>query len=218
MQFDPALFIRQISIWAIPVLFAITLHEVAHGWVAERLGDKTARMLGRITLNPIKHIDPLGTVFVPLLMLAMGGFLFGWAKPVPITGQNLRNPRRDMALVALAGPMANLVMAIFWAMVWKLALILNISYFSVPLRLMGIAGVSINLILMLVNLLPVPPLDGGRVVSNLLPLRTSAKFDRIEPYGLMIMVILLMTGILGSVLGPFFGFFQGMLALVFGLR
>ena len=218
MQFDPASFIRQISIWAIPVLFAITLHEVAHGWVAERLGDKTARMLGRITLNPVKHIDPVGTVLVPLLLVMMGGLPFGWAKPVPITVENLRNRRRDMAIIAVAGPMANLAMAVFWTLILKIALTLNVPNISTPLRFMGIAGLSINLVLMLVNLLPIPPLDGGRVASNLLPLRTSAKYDRLEPYGLIIIFALFMTGLLGKILGPFINLFQDILLAVFGLR
>ena len=218
MQFDPASFIRQISIWAIPVLFAITLHEVAHGWVAERLGDKTARMMGRITLNPVKHIDPVGTVLVPLLLVVMGGLPFGWAKPVPITVENLRNRRRDMALIAVAGPMANLAMAVFWTLILKIALTLNMPNISTPLQFMGIAGLSINLVLMIVNLLPIPPLDGGRVASNLLPLRTSAKYDRLEPYGLMIIFALFMTGLLGKILGPFISLSQDILLAVFGLR
>ncbi|MCG8435622.1 MAG: site-2 protease family protein [Gammaproteobacteria bacterium] len=211
--------IQEIVIWALPVLFAITLHEVAHGWVAKQLGDPTAQMLGRITLNPIKHIDPVGTVLVPLLLLVLpGNFLFGWAKPVPITPQNLRNPRRDMAIVALAGPTANFIMALLWAIIARAAVWLDEPFLTNPLVLMGFAGIAINLVLMILNLIPLPPLDGGRIVSNLLPPRTSAKYDLVEPYGFMILVLLLMTGILGGLLSPFFNFFQSLLLSLVGLR
>ena len=211
--------IQEIVIWALPVLFAITLHEVAHGWVAKQLGDPTAQMLGRITLNPIKHIDPVGTVLVPLLLLVLpGNFLFGWAKPVPITPQNLRNPRRDMAIVALAGPTANFIMALLWAIIARAAVWLDEPFLTNPLVLMGFAGIAINLVLMILNLIPLPPLDGGRIVSNLLPPRTSAKYDLVEPYGFMILVLLLMTGILGGLLSPFFNFFQSLSLSLVGLR
>lgn len=216
--------VQKIVIWAVPVVFAITLHEVAHGLVANRLGDPTARMMGRLTLNPLRHIDPIGTVVVPLGLLLMssffggGTFLFGWAKPVPIGVRNLKNPRRDMALVSAAGPAANLLMAIFWALVVRFGLMLETSapQVATPLALAGVAGVFINAVLMVFNLLPLPPLDGGRLASSLLPPRLSSRYDRIEPFGFIIVIALLLTGVLGMVLGPlliwvthFFALFAG---------
>ena len=193
--------IQTIAVWALPVLFAITVHEVAHGWVARQLGDPTAMMLGRLTLNPIKHIDPVGTVAVPLVLVILGGFVFGWAKPVPVTWENLRHPKRDMALVAIAGPMSNLIMAFLWAFVMKLGLILGAQQgVGMGLLLMGAAGIKINLILMLLNLLPIPPLDGGRVLGGLLPGPWSWRLSRIEPYGIFIVLALLFTGVLGWLL------------------
>ncbi|HET6724511.1 MAG TPA: site-2 protease family protein [Gammaproteobacteria bacterium] len=194
--------IQTIAVYAIPVLFAITMHEVAHGWVARRLGDPTAQMLGRLSLNPIKHVDPIGTVLVPALMLFLGGFLFGWAKPVPISPRNFKNPRRDMALVALAGPLSNLAMAVFWALVIRAALAAQIPSVSYPLALMGKAGVFINVILLVLNLLPVPPLDGGRVLAGLVPSRMAATLDRVEPFGFIIIILLLATQQLNVILGP----------------
>lgn len=195
--------IQKIIVWAVPVVFAITVHEVAHGWVANRLGDPTARMLGRLTLNPIKHIDPVGTIVVPLLLLLLpGGFIFGWAKPVPVTQQNLRNQRRDMAIVAAAGPLSNILMALFWGSVAMLGTHVDLGSVGQPLRLMGEAGILINIALAVLNLLPLPPLDGGRVVSNLLPPRLSARYDRVEPYGFIILVGLMVTGILWYIMGP----------------
>jgi Zn-dependent protease len=199
--------IQRVVVWALPVLFAITVHEVAHGWVARRLGDPTAMMLGRLTLNPLKHIDPIGTVILPLFMMFVGGFIFGWAKPVPITYQNLHHPKRDMIYVAIAGPAANLIMAILWAIVLKISLVLsttnsNLYWVFQPLIYMGGAGIYINVILMVLNLLPIPPLDGGRVVTGLLPGPLSYKFSQIEPFGLVILIALLVTGILGKVLFP----------------
>lgn len=195
--------IQKIIVWAVPVIFAITVHEVAHGWVANRLGDPTARMLGRLTLNPIKHIDPVGTIAVPLLLLLLpGGFIFGWAKPVPVTQQNLRNQRRDMAIVAAAGPLSNILMALFWGSVAMLGAHVDMGSVGQPLRLMGEAGILINIALAVLNLLPLPPLDGGRVVSNLLPPRLSARYDRVEPFGFIILVGLMVTGILWYIMGP----------------
>ncbi len=195
--------LQTFSIWALPILFAVTLHEVAHGWMAKRLGDPTAERLGRLSLNPIKHIDPLGTILIPgLLILLNAGFIFGWAKPVPITWSNLRNPRRDMALVALAGPGANLLMAIAWALVSRLANYLPSMWAARPLFYMGIAGITINIVLMVLNLLPLPPLDGSRVVAGLLPGRLAWQYSRIEPYGLWILLLLVVTGVLGWILGP----------------
>ena len=211
--------VQNFTIWVLPILFAITVHEVAHGWVAMRLGDPTAKMLGRLTLNPIKHIDPIGTVVVPGFLLLTGGFLFGWAKPVPVTWENLKNPRRDVAFVALAGPGANLLMAIFWALVMKIGLVLGPTTDSwfYPLALMGRAGIEINLILMLLNLLPIPPLDGGRVLSSLLPGPLSYKFDRLEPYGIFIILGLLFLGVLSMVLSPMLATMRVMMYALVGL-
>lgn len=196
--------IQRLAIGALPVLFAITIHEVSHGWVARRFGDPTAMMLGRLSLNPIRHIDPIGTLLVPGLLLLMGGFIFGWAKPVPVTWENLRNPKRDMALVALAGPLSNLLMALFWALVMKIALLIggDLIWLSKPLVYMGGVGIGINLILMVLNLLPLPPLDGGRVLVGVLPDPLAYKISRIEPYGFIILLVLLVTGALGFILGP----------------
>jgi Zn-dependent protease len=178
-----------LAVAAIPVLFAITVHEVAHGWVARQFGDRTAEMLGRLTLNPVKHIDPLGTIIVPALALMTTGFLFGWAKPVPVATRNLRNPRRDMVLVAAAGPAVNIVMALFWAFFIKLVLAMGLEGMTAQFFLaMGQIGVFINVILAVFNMLPIPPLDGGRVMSGLLPPRASTRLDSIEPYGLIIVL------------------------------
>lgn len=196
--------IYKIATWGIPVLFAITFHEVAHGYIASRLGDNTARMEGRLTLNPAKHIDPIGTILVPLVLLLLpGGFLFGWAKPVPVVAGNLGNPRRDMAYVAIAGPIANLLMAIFWAICMRI----SHDYIGAPAIREGFiamsqAGIIINLILMLFNLFPIPPLDGGRVLSSLLPTRQSLMLDKIEPYGLLIIIGLIVLGFFDTVLLP----------------
>lgn len=211
--------VQIIAVWAIPVLFAITVHEVSHGWVARQLGDPTAMMLGRLTLNPFKHIDPIGTVVVPVVLLMLGGFIFGWAKPVPVTYENLRNPKRDMALVAVAGPMSNLVMAIGWALMMKLGVVLgdSMSWLAWPLIYMGQAGIVINAILMLLNLLPIPPLDGGRVLAGILPGPWAWQLGRLEPYGLIVMVVLLATGILGKILGPPLQFMEGLLYSLAGI-
>ncbi len=211
--------IQKIIVWALPVLFAITAHEVAHGWVALKLGDRTAQMMGRLTLNPIKHIDPIGTLLVPGLLLAFGGFIFGWAKPVPVTYQNLRNPKSDMAWVALAGPMSNLVMAVIWAVIAKIALVVLQSGAAIgePMLYMGVAGVLINTMLMVLNLLPLPPLDGGRILVSLLPGPLAWQVGRLEPYGFFILLALLYFGILSLVLWPLIGGFISLLALIFNL-
>ena len=196
--------IQKLAALALPLIFAITVHEAAHGWVADKLGDKTARMLGRITLNPLKHIDWLGTVILPMAMFALTGFLFGWAKPVPVNPRNLHNPRRDMAIVAAAGPGVNLLMALVWSLLALLgtSLLRSTPDIGVPLVFMSAAGVFINVILMALNLLPLPPLDGGRVVTGLLPLKLARGYARIEPYGLPILIVLLVTGLLGWFVWP----------------
>ena len=211
--------LQKIAVWAMPVIFAITVHEVAHGWMARRLGDPTAMMLGRLTLNPVKHVDPIGTLLVPGVLLVLGGFIFGWAKPVPVTWQNLKNPRRDMILVAAAGPASNLLMALLWALVMKVgfSLAATLPAIGMPLIYMGGAGIFINLILMVLNLLPMPPLDGGRIVSGLLPPRLSWQFDRIEPFGFIILLALLFTGLLGAVIGPPIFGLQRLIYSTFGL-
>lgn len=206
--------IQKITVSALPIIFAITVHEAAHGYVAKYFGDLTAEKLGRITLNPIKHIDPIGTILLPALTLMLGGILFGWAKPVPVNFANLRNPKKDMFWVAAAGPASNFVMAIFWA------LMLNFSQ-SVPegasyfLSQMSQVGITINLILMVLNLLPLPPLDGGRIAVSLLPMDLAVKLSRVEQYGFIILIVLLFTGVLGRVIWPIISFLQQMLLNIF---
>ncbi|MGH8401520.1 MAG: site-2 protease family protein [Gammaproteobacteria bacterium] len=212
--------IQKIAIWIIPVLLAVTLHEAAHGWVANRLGDPTARMLGRLTINPLKHIDPIGTVLVPAaLLLLHSSFLFGWAKPVPISPRNFKHPRRDMAIVGAAGPMANLLMAVLWCVVARISLYLpeSTSHVSLPLALLGVAGIFVNVLLMVFNLLPLPPLDGGRVASGLMPREWARVYDRIEPYGFFILLGLIVFNILGFILWPPVSALLGALAAVAGL-
>lgn len=213
--------IQKIAIWAIPVIFAITVHEVAHGWVANRRGDATARMLGRLTLNPIKHIDPMGTIVVPILLLATGGFLFGWAKPVPVNMRNLRSPDRDMALVAAAGPGVNLLMALGWGLLLKMALLLlgaGNETVGVPLAYMAQAGIAINLVLMILNLLPIPPLDGSRILRLWLPDQARPAFDRLETWGLLILIGLLALGWLGYILSPPMDFMNNLIFTIFAIH
>ncbi len=189
--------IQTIALAAIPVLFAITLHEAAHGYVARHFGDMTAYAQGRISLNPMRHIDPIGTVLLPLVTLMVGGILFGWAKPVPVNFGALRHPKKDMLWVALAGPAANLAMAIFWALMINVALMNPTNYFAEPLIGMAQIGVTINAVLMVLNLLPLPPLDGGRVAISLLPHRQAYQLARVEPYGMMILILLAVVPIGG---------------------
>ncbi|MBW9259246.1 MAG: site-2 protease family protein [Candidatus Thiodiazotropha sp. (ex. Lucinisca nassula)] len=202
--------IQKLAIFVLPMIFAITVHEAAHGWVAKLLGDKTAEMLGRVTLNPIKHIDPVGTIAVPLGMYLITistygtGFMFGWAKPVPVNWNNLHHPKRDMGLVALAGPGANLLMALFWSVIVYIGAFSyqHVEWLALPLMYMGAAGVLVNTVLMVLNLMPIPPLDGGRIVYSLLPPKQAQLFSRLEAYGLVIILLLLVTGILGFLLWP----------------
>lgn len=209
--------LQRLAVLALPVLFAITFHEIAHGWVALKLGDPTAKMLGRLSPNPLKHIDPIGTVLVPVLLFLSSGFLFGWAKPVPITWENLKHPRRDMALVAIAGPLTNLLMAVLWALVVKFAIMADpagASGIAKFLMYSGMAGIFINIILCVLNLLPLPPLDGGRVLVGVLPGPMAWQVSRIEPYGFIILVLLLMTGILGKILSPIVSYLQSIIFLI----
>jgi Zn-dependent protease len=202
--------IQALTVYALPVLFAITLHEAAHAYVARLCGDPTAFVAGRMTLNPLKHIDPVGTILVPLSILLLsklaggGGFLFGWAKPVPVNFGGLRNPKRDMIFVAIAGPAANLLMAVGWALFYKLFATagLNEAFFYA----MAEAGVMVNIGLMAFNLLPVPPLDGGRILVGLLPNRLAYSFSRLEPYGLFIVLGLMATNMLNFFVAPFYRF------------
>lgn len=197
--------IQGISTWALPVLLAIILHEVAHGWVAYKLGDDTAYWLGRLTLNPIKHIDPVGTILIPIALLVIGSpFLFAYAKPVPINFRKLRNPARDMIWVALAGPLTNLLLALISAIVLFVAIhmLSSLMWLAEPLALMCKASIIINMVLCIFNLIPLPPLDGGRVAVALLPGPLSYQLSRIEPFGFMIIVLLLVSGFLQSFIGP----------------
>lgn len=206
--------IQKIAIYALPVLLAITLHEAAHAYAAKRFGDSTAYVLGRMTLNPLKHIDPIGTVLLPLLSLALGGILFGWAKPVPVNFGQLRKPRQHSRWVAAAGPAANFLMMIFWALLLKLALVTD-TYFSVPLSLMAKAGININIVLMVLNLLPILPLDGGRIVESLLPPKLAYPFSRLEPYGIWILLALVFTGMLTPIMLPFIQLMYHLLQIFF---
>lgn len=221
MDFDSI--IQGIAIYALPVILAITMHEAAHGYVARHFGDFTAFNAGRISLNPARHIDPVGTILVPAALfiiskMTMGaGFLFGWAKPVPVNFSNLRHPKQDMLWVAAAGPGANLLMAFFWALLIKLAMIFPITEYTKPVILMSIAGIEINVILMVLNLLPLPPLDGGRMAVSLLPHRIAYPFSRIEPYGFMILLILLISGVLGVIVWPMVNLVKLMIVSFFGL-
>jgi Zn-dependent protease len=190
--------IQTIALAAIPVLFAITLHEAAHGYAARHFGDLTAYQQGRISLNPLHHIDPVGTILLPLLTLFVGGILFGWAKPVPVNFGALRRPKQDMLWVALAGPAANLVMALFWGGMIKVALMFPENYFAEPLIGMAQIGVTINAVLLVLNLLPLPPLDGGRIAISLLPHRQAFQLAKIEPYGMIILILLAVVPIGGQ--------------------
>ena len=210
--------IQTICVYAIPLIFAITLHESAHGWAAGRLGDPTATMLGRVTINPIPHIDPIGTIAVPgalLLMSALtggGGLLFGWAKPVPINPRYFRNPLKAMTITAAAGPLSNLLQMIFWALLLKA--LAAVGFYDKFVISVCAAGISMNLMLMAFNLIPIPPLDGGRIVRGLLPRQAGMAFDKIEPYGFMILLVLMVGGGLSFFVRPFLMFGQWIINLV----
>lgn len=200
--------IQTIAIYALPVLFAITLHEAAHGYVARHFGDMTAFAQRRISLNPLRHIDIVGTIVVPLVILLLSGgrFLFGWAKPIPVNYSALRKPKQHMALVAAAGPGANLAMAIGWGMLLKVGLLLPENSYTEPMLRMAQAGVLVNLVFMFLNLLPILPLDGGRIVASLLPNRMSWQYLKLEPWGLPLLLVLLATNLLDAVLNPLVDF------------
>ena len=215
--------ISALAIWALPVLLAITLHEAAHGYVARHFGDPTADQAGRITLNPLRHIDPVGTLLVPASILALsslfgaGGILFGWTKPVPVNFSRLRNPKADMLWVAAAGPFTNLIMALGWAILFRIALIGEPGAYTLPLLKMADAGMQINAVLMVLNLLPLPPLDGGRIAVSLLPHHLAWRFARLEPYGFPILLVLLFTGVLGAILWPLIAGFRFLLGALIGI-
>ena len=208
--------IQTVAIGAIPVLFAITIHEAAHGYVARHFGDMTADKAGRISLNPLHHIDPFGTILLPLLTLWMGGILFGWAKPVPVNFAALRNPKKDMLWVAIAGPSSNLVMAMGWALIYKLGMMFPENYFAGPLLGMSQIGIQINVVLMVLNLLPLPPLDGGRVAVSLLPHRQAFQLAKIEPYGMFILIFLAVTPVLGWIILPLMNVVFRLISFIFG--
>lgn len=218
-DFDINQIVRGIAVGAIPVLFAITMHEVAHGWAAKLRGDRTAEMLGRLSLNPLRHIDPVGTVLVPAFLGLTTGFLFGWAKPVPVAFRNLNNPKSDMVFVAIAGPGANFVMAIAWALIFKVTVITGLASSGAGEFLMAMSriGILINVLLAAFNLIPIPPLDGGRVLRGLVSEGLGNYLDRIEPFGLIIIVLLLFSGLLASVVWPMAEALSSLVFLLVGL-
>ncbi len=210
--------ISTLVISALPIIFAITMHEAAHGYVARQFGDSTAWRMGRISLNPLRHIDMMGTIVVPAVCYLLGGFMFGWAKPVPVDFGKLRNPKRDMIWVAAAGPASNFVMAFLWAGVLKLALTAPEFVYAEALQEMARAGIRFNAMLMVLNLLPLPPLDGGRILTGLLPLRSAIRFARIERWGFPILILLLVTHILELLLFPPLALFLAVLMKIFAFQ
>jgi Zn-dependent protease len=216
---DLASLLRNLSIGAIPIVFAITLHEVAHGWVARYFGDRTAEAQGRLSLNPIRHIDPVGTVLVPILLLWLGGFLFGWAKPVPVNPRYMRNPRGNMVWVSAAGPAANLAMAIAWAFLMMVGQQMDFGIAGQWLQSMAAVGIFINVLLAVFNMLPIPPLDGGQLLTNLLPRgAASSMLEAVAPFGLFIVLGLVATGLLAPLVSGPIGFLQGLLVTIFRLQ
>jgi Zn-dependent protease len=215
--------VQTIAIYALPVIFAITMHEAAHGYVARHFGDNTAEREGRISLNPIRHVDLVGTVIVPLAIVIASklfggsGILFGWAKPVPVNFGNLRQPKRDMLWVAAAGPASNLIMALGWAGLLKLSTLMDNNAFSLPMGLMAEAGITVNVVLMVLNLLPILPLDGGRIAVSLLPNRMAYAYSKLEPYGFPILLVLLFTNMLGVILNPMVLASIGLIETIFQL-
>jgi Zn-dependent protease len=207
--------IQKIVIYAPPIIFAITVHEAAHGYAAKYFGDMTAYNAGRITLNPLKHIDLFGTILLPALTILLGGILFGWAKPVPVDFSRLRDPKRDMLWVAAAGPASNLLMAIFWVFVIKFAMDAPEAV-SLPLVEMGKAGITINIVLMVLNLLPLPPLDGGRIAVSLMPMPYALKFAQIERFGFLILIALMFSGVLSKILSPLINAVYVLIISLFG--
>ena len=220
---DVSSLVQTVAIYALPLLFAITLHEAAHGYVARYFGDMTAHAQGRISLNPLRHIDMVGTLAVPILILVMSklaggaGFLFGWAKPVPVNYSALRRPKQNMIWVAAAGPAANLAMALGWALLFKIAEAFPVNALTVPLHLVCVAGIQVNVVLMVLNLLPILPLDGGRIVASLLPRRVAGQYARLEPWGFPILLLLLFSGYLGVLLRPMVDASFQMIGTVFQL-
>lgn len=201
--------VQTIAVYIIPLIFAITIHEAAHGYMANKYGDNTAKLYGRLSLNPLHHIDPMGTIAFPLLSIILGalsggaGFIFGWAKPVPINFSKLHHPKKDLFWIALAGPLANLAMALVWALLFKASMYMD-NYFGVPLNLMGQAGIAINISLLILNLLPILPLDGGRIVFSLLPLKQAQSYAKTERYGMWILIILILAGGLNFIMYPIY--------------
>ena len=213
---DISALIQTIAISALPVIFAITLHEAAHGYAARHFGDNTAWLAGRISLNPLRHIDPFGTVLLPLLLFVVNSpFIFGWAKPVPVNFGRLRNPKRDMLWVAAAGPAVNLLMAFGWAVLLKLAIVMPFNAYTRPLAMMSEMGIGINVMLMVLNLLPLPPLDGGRIAVSLMPFSMAMKFSQLERWGIPILLLLSFTGMLSSILWPFVAAVKSLIILLF---
>ncbi len=210
--------IQQIAIWILPILFAVTLHEAAHGYIAYKLGDDTAYQLGRISANPLKHIDPIGTIILPIILMLTTGFIFGWAKPVPVNQNRLRHPKRDFALVALAGPVSNFLMAIAWISILKLYLLFPKQDIFLPLVLMCQAGLMINILLMVLNLIPIPPLDGSRLIYSLLPAPWDARFNKMTPFGILIILALIMSGVLSKIMLPAISFVQNWLITLFHIH
>lgn len=221
---DIAALIQTILISALPIIFAITIHEAAHGYAARHFGDPTAWQAGRISLNPIRHIDPVGTLLVPGLILATSylasgsAILFGWAKPVPVNFGRLRRPKADMLWVAAAGPAVNMLMAVGWGALLRLAVDMPFNAYNRPLAEMSMVGININLVLMVLNLLPLPPLDGGRIAVSLLPMPMAVKFSQLERWGFPILILLLFTGVLDIILWPVVALFKNLILLLFQLN